>query len=115
MQKKIDGFNTMKDIAMYFHSSFRNVGLYTSIGFASSAASKHTSITKTSKIILVIVSMVLVFVSVLLNLYLFNRLYRLHEGYNDTRLWIMTTVLMFIIQLTIMYNSIDTIYQTIKS
>lgn len=29
-----DGFKTVKDVALYFHSSFRNVGLYTSLSLA---------------------------------------------------------------------------------
>lgn len=37
MQSK-DGFKTVKDVALYFHSSFRNVGLYTSLSLASLAA-----------------------------------------------------------------------------
>ena len=98
------GFRTVKDVAMYFHSSFRNVGLYTSISLAGMAAAKTYM---NSKIIyyllLTIISIVLLLISFLLNYFLFTRINELSYKFTGLNMWLLTSGLMFILQIILFW------------
>lgn len=94
------GFKTIKDISMYFHSSFRNVGLYTSVSLASMAAAR--SYIKTNEkyyMIFINISIALIIVSFLLNLFLFIHIYELSFKFSNLNIWMITSTLMFISQI----------------
>jgi|TARA_B100000282_G_scaffold183435_1_gene133300 uncharacterized membrane protein YidH (DUF202 family) len=109
-----NGFKTLKEVAMYFHSSFRNVGLYTSIGFASLSAARTTyDKNKESYFILMFVSIILLLISFLLNFYLFIRIFNLNAKFTNLETWLVTSVLMFVIQIFILGVSLYTLYDSL--
>tara|TARA_B100000035_G_scaffold315334_1_gene335312 strand:- start:1845 stop:2213 length:369 start_codon:yes stop_codon:yes gene_type:complete len=114
MVSENNGFKTLKEVAMYFHSSFRNVGLYTSIGFASLSAARTTyDKNRESYFILMFVSIILLLISFLLNFYLFIRIFNLNSKFTNLETWLATSVLMFIIQIFILGVSLYTLYDSL--
>lgn len=94
------GFKTIKDISMYFHSSFRNVGLYTSISLASMAAARSYIKTNVEYYLIFInISIALIIVSFLLNFFLFMRIYELSFKFSNLNIWMIASTVMFILQL----------------
>ena len=116
MVSENNGFKTLKEVAMYFHSSFRNVGLYTSIGFASLSAARTTyDKNKESYFILMFVSIILLLISFLLNFYLFIRIFNLNAKFTNLETWLITSVLMFVIQIFILGVSLYTLYDSLTN
>lgn len=95
-----NGFKNVKDIAMYFHSSFRNVGLYTSISLATmTAARSYLNSNIDYYMILITISIVLLIVSFLLNYFLFMRIYELSFNFCGLNIWLITSMIMCVLQL----------------
>ena len=106
-----EGFKSVKEIAMYFHSSFRNVGLFASLTFASmAAASKYAKDDIFKYILLLIMSMTLLAISLMLNYFLLSRIVDLANKFDGLNLWIITSVIMFILQITLLIFGIHSIY-----
>ena len=96
-------FKSVKEIAMYFHSSFRNVGLYTSLSFAGLAAAKsYLSTNLLYYLLLTIISVTLLIVSFLLNYFLFIRIYNLSSKFVGLNTWLITSGIMFILQIILL-------------
>ena len=95
-----NGFKNVKDIAMYFHSSFRNVGLYTSISLATMAAARsYLDSNIAYYMILISMSIVILIVSFLLNYFLFMRIYELSFNFSNLNIWLITSMIMFVLQI----------------
>lgn len=95
----IAGFRSVKDVAMYFHSSFRNVGLYTSLALAGMAAARSYMDSKIIYyLLLTIISIMLLLISVLLNGFLFARILELSRRFAGLNIWLLISGIMFILQ-----------------
>ena len=106
-----EGFKSVKDVGMYFHSSFRNVGLFTSLTFASmAAATKFMKDDIFRYITLLSMSLLLLIISILLNYFIFSRIAILANKFDGLNIWIMTSVVMFILQIALLIFGIHSIY-----
>ena len=102
MQSK-DGFKTVKDVALYFHSSFRNVGLYTSLSLASlAAANTYAKDSPTYHPLFVFSSAILLVISLLLNIFLCGRVRTISTKLPGVRIWLTTIYMMFVLQVVLL-------------
>lgn len=97
------GFRSVKDIAMYFHSSFRNVGLYVSLSFAGIAAANSYGYGDLSYYsLLIAISIIMLVISFLLNYFLFYRLIELSARFSGLHIWLLTCGIMFVLQIVML-------------
>jgi len=81
-QKETNDVN--KKFDMYFHSAFRNVGLYTSVSFAALAYSRvHRGTTPIYDMILIAISMAFLLLCLVMN-YILNRHIKQHLEQNES-------------------------------
>lgn len=111
MQYK-QGFESMRDITMYFHSSFRNVGLYISVALATFGASGYLKESINDYILMILTGIVLLLVSCWLNIYLFMRMYNLSNNTLDLNGFLMISLFVFIVQITILGINMVRLYNT---
>lgn len=98
-----EGFKNSQDVAMYFHSSFRNVALFISLTFASmAAATKYINDANFDYVIIVFISMMFLIISLLLNYFLLSRIVFLANKFKGLNLWILTSIIMFILQILLL-------------
>jgi len=105
------GFRSVKDIAMYFHSSFRNVGLYVSLSFAGIAAANNYVYNDLSYYsLLITISIIMLVISFLLNYFLFSRLIELSARFSGLHIWLLTSGIMFILQVSMLIFGTNLLY-----
>ena len=104
------GFESMRDIAMYFHSSFRNVGLYISVALATFGASSYLKTNVTEYILMVFTGIILLLVSCWLNIYLLMRMYDLSMNTNDVNGFLMIILFVLFVQLVILGINVVRMY-----
>ena len=96
------GFESIKDIAMYFHSSFRNVGLYISVALATFGASGYLKGDINDYILMILTGIVLLIVSGWLNIYLFMRIYDLSRNTTELNGFLMMSLFVLFVQIIIL-------------
>jgi Trk-type K+ transport system membrane component len=98
---------------MFYHTALRNVGLYTSVSFASlgySRVYRHQNYFYNN--ILIMVSLIFVFIAFSINYILLNELYDYSSKNNDSALdkWIFIPEIIMIIEIFLMVLAIITLY-----
>jgi Trk-type K+ transport system membrane component len=98
---------------MFYHTALRNVGLYTSVSFASlgySRVYRHQNYFYNN--ILIMVSLIFVFIAFSINYILLNELYDYSSKNNDSALdkWIFIPEIIMIIEIFLMILAIITLY-----
>jgi len=98
---------------MFYHTALRNVGLYTSVSFASlgySRVYRHQNYFYNN--ILIMVSLIFVFIAFSINYILLNELYDYSSKNDDSALdkWIFIPEIIMIIELFLMILAIITLY-----
>ena len=99
--EKLKLFETPKDLIMFYHTSTRNVGLFTSISLAILSYSRfYRGKSKLYSSGLAFISMIFVLVSFLINFKMYNILikYGELEEYKEINNWIIVNKIMFCIQ-----------------
>ena len=104
------GFESMKDIAMYFHSSFRNVRLYISVALATFGASGYLKGNMNDYILMIFTGIILLLVSCWLNIYLFWRMYDLSLNTKDLNGFLMIILFVLFVQFTILGINVIRMY-----
>jgi hypothetical protein len=100
MVQSQEGFKTVKDVALYFHSSFRNVGLYTSLSLASlAAASTYAKDREAFHPALVFTSCIFLLISLVLNVFLWERIRTISNQSSGVTVWLMPIYMMFALQI----------------
>jgi len=102
-----------KEMLMFYHTALRNVGLYTSVSFASlgySRVYRHQNYFYNN--ILIMVSLIFVFIAFSINYILLNELYDYSSKNDDSALdkWIFIPEIIMIIELFLMILAIITLY-----
>lgn len=102
-----------KEMLMFYHTALRNVGLYTSVSFASlgySRVYRHQNYFYNN--ILIMVSLIFVFIAFSINYILLNELYDYSSKNNDSALdkWIFIPEIIMIIEIFLMVLAIITLY-----
>ncbi len=70
---KVESFENKKEIMMYYHSSFRNVGLFTTLSLGALGYSRYyRGKIHYYNIVLILISFILLSISVLFNLHLYT-------------------------------------------
>jgi Trk-type K+ transport system membrane component len=98
---------------MFYHTALRNVGLYTSVSFASlgySRVYRHQNYFYNN--ILIMVSLIFVFIAFSINYILLNELYDYSSKNDDSALdkWIFIPEIIMIIEIFLMILAIITLY-----
>ena len=93
-----DGFNNTRQLAMYFHTAFRNVGLFGSFSIAGISAAKAIKNNPELNIYLICFSVALMIVSFLVNIFLLYRLLTLLSKFSELNMWIFISSIMMVIQ-----------------
>ena len=102
-----------KEMLMFYHTALRNVGLYTSVSFASlgySRVYRHQNYFYNN--ILIMVSLIFVFIAFSINYILLNELYDYSSKNDDSALdkWIFIPEIIMIIEIFLMVLAILTLY-----
>lgn len=99
MVQNQEGFKTVKDVGLYFHSSFRNVGLYTSLSLASlAAANTYAKDREAFHMVLVITSCIFLLISLTLNVFLWKHIQRIWNQSSGATMWLTLIYMMFALQ-----------------
>jgi hypothetical protein len=70
---KIETFENTKEIMMYYHTSFRNVGLFTTLSLGALGYSRYyRGKIQYYNIVLILISFILLSISILFNLHLYT-------------------------------------------
>lgn len=81
---KLETFENKKEIMMYYHSSFRNVGLFTTLSLGALGYSRYyRGKIYYYNIVLILVSFILLSISVLFNLHLYTDIQDYVNEYQD--------------------------------
>ena len=94
----MDGFNNTRQLAMYFHTAFRNVGLFGSFSIAGISAAKALRENKELNLYLMWFSVALMIISLLVNIFLLYRLLNLLSKFSELNMWIFISSLTMVIQ-----------------
>lgn len=102
-----------KEMLMFYHTALRNVGLYTSVSFASlgySRVYRHQNYFYNN--ILIMVSLIFVFIAFSINYILLNELYDYSSKNDDSALdkWIFIPEIIMIIEIFLMILALITLY-----
>ena len=102
-----------KEMLMFYHTALRNVGLYTSVSFATlgySRVYRHQNYFYNN--ILIMVSLIFVFIAFSINYILLNELYDYSSKNDDSVLdkWIFIPEIIMIIEILLMILAIITLY-----
>lgn len=102
-----------KEMLMFYHTALRNVGLYTSVSFATlgySRVYRHQNYFYNN--ILIMVSLIFVFIAFSINYILLNELYDYSSKNDDSALdkWIFIPEIIMIIEILLMILAIITLY-----
>ena len=102
-----------KEMLMFYHTALRNVGLYTSVSFASlgySRVYRHKNYFYNN--ILIMVSIIFAFIAFSINYILLNELYDYSSKNDDSALdkWIFIPEIIMIIEILLMVLAIITLY-----
>lgn len=102
-----------KEMLMFYHTALRNVGLYTSVSFATlgySRVYRHQNYFYNN--ILIMVSLIFVFIAFSINYILLNELYDYSSKNDDSALdkWIFIPEIIMIIEIFLMILAIITLY-----
>jgi hypothetical protein len=107
-------FQNPKDLMMFYHTSTRNVGLFTSISLAILSYSRfYRGKSKLYSSGLVVISTIFVLISLLINLKLYNLLieYSKLEEYSYINNWIIINKIIFGIQYSLILFSFYTFFR----
>ena len=110
-------FETYKDLMMYFQTSIRNVALTTAVSFAALGYSRfYRGKSKLYVTGMVLVSLLLLSVSFLLNLFLYDDIqkYIKHPKYATIEKWSNINKLFFIIHSLTIFFAIYTFYRVLS-
>ena len=81
---KLETFKNKKEITMYYHTSFRNVGLFTTLSLGALGYSRYyRGKIQYYNIVLILISFILLSISVLFNLYLYTDIQDYINEYQD--------------------------------
>jgi hypothetical protein len=81
---KVETFENKKEIMMYYHTSFRNVGLFTTLSLGALGYSRYyRDKIQYYNIVLILISFILLLISVLFNLHLYTDIQDYVNEYQD--------------------------------
>lgn len=81
---KVEAFENKKEIMMYYHTSFRNVGLFTTLSLGALGYSRYyRGKIQYYNIVLILISFILLSISVLFNLHLYTDIQDYVNEYQD--------------------------------
>lgn len=110
---------TDKDLMMYYHATLRNVGLFTSISFATLTYSRYYRHKIASyDILLLIVSIIFIVLSLIINYFLildFEVISMNNKDLKMSRKWIIIPNITFFVNLFIMILSIITLFRRLNN
>jgi hypothetical protein len=92
------GINNSHDVAMYFHSAFRNVGLFGSFSLAGLGAAKALNYNSDLEGFLMVFSICLMVISFLVNVFLLLRLKNMSVKFDEISMWIIISGLTLLLQ-----------------
>lgn len=80
----LESFENKKEIMMYYHTSFRNVGLFTTLSLGALGYSRYyRDKIQYYNIVLILISFILLLISVLFNLHLYTDIQEYINEYQD--------------------------------
>jgi hypothetical protein len=81
---KLETFENKKEIMMYYHTSFRNVGLFTTLSLGALGYSRYyRDKIQYYNIVLILVSLILLSMAILFNLHLYTDIQEYINEYQD--------------------------------
>jgi hypothetical protein len=109
---------TEKDILMYFHTSIRNMGLYTSLSFGALGYSRfYRGKNPTYNIYLIAVSLAFTFISIYTGICAMNDLVAFNKKVKSSYLtkWEIIPIIIIIFNIGTFFLSLSTLYSEISS
>jgi uncharacterized protein YacL len=105
-----------EDFIKYFHTAFRNVGLFTSVSFAALAYARfYRGKDKLYDIIMIITSLIFLIIAILISYFLMNELQDLNKKINDVSLnkYVMFPKITIVLDLFILSLGFFTLFKQI--
>ena len=109
-------FSSFKDYLMYYHTSIRNVALYTTVSFAALGYSRfYREKSKMYNILLISASIIILSIAALLNLYLYNhnQEYLDLDEFKDLEKWNNLNKMLFVLHTILLVLSLYTFYRNL--